>query len=138
MALTKVLGYQIVLELDGNKIAGTTSDSFTLSPVTEETIMKGDSGVKQLDVLGHEGRFSVNSYVIKTSDAGYMDVADVMDACADNDTAAFVMKFGTTTGNAQVTGNAQFMSFNINSDSESYADMSIELQTVGEVYIGAI
>lgn len=138
MALSKVLGYQILLDLNGSKIAGTTQDTFTLSPLTEETIMKSDNGVKQLDLIGHEGKFSVNAYVIKTADAGFLDVADVMNACTDNDTSTFTLNFGTAVGNAKVTGTAKFLNFSINSDSESYADMSIELETVGTVWVGAI
>lgn len=135
MALAKVLGYNILLDLNGNKIAGTTSDTFTLSPVTEETIMKGDNGVKQLELIGEEGKFSVNAYVIKSSDAGYMDVTEVMEACADNDSIAFTYSFGSASNQCKVTGTAQFLSFTINSDSESYSDMSIELQTVGAITV---
>lgn len=138
MALAKVLGYNIVLDLNGNKIAGTTSETFSLTPVTEETKMKSDLGVAQLDILGHEGKFSVNAYVVKSADAGVMDVAEVMDACMDNDSSTFTYSFGVASGSCIVTGTAQFISFTINSDSEGYADMTIELQTVGEVTISHV
>lgn len=100
--------------------------------------MKTDLGVKQLDLIGHEGKFSVNAYVVKTSDAGYMDVTEVMDACMDNDTITFTYSFGVASGSCTVTGSAQFLSFSINSDSESYADMTIELQTVGTVTVSHV
>lgn len=138
MALAKVLGYNIVLDLNGNKIAGTTSETFSLTPVTEETKMKSDLGVAQLDILGHEGKFSVNAYVVKSADAGVMDVAEVMDACMDNDSSTFTYSFGVASGSCTVTGTAQFISFTINSDSEGYANMTIELQTVGEVTISHV
>lgn len=138
MALTKVLGHNIILDLNGNKIAGTTSETFSLTPLTEETIMKTDLGVKQLELLGHEGKFSVNAYVIKSSDSGYLDVTEVMDACMDNDSSTFTYSFGTASGSCTVTGTAQFLSFTINSDSESYADMTIEMQTVGTVTVSHV
>ena len=138
MALAKVLGHNIILDLNGNKIAGTTSETFSLTPVTEETKMKSDAGVAQLELLGHEGKFSVNAYVIKSSDLGVMDVAEVMDACMDNDTSTFTYSFGVASGSCTVTGSAQFISFTINSDSEGYADMTIELQTVGEVTVSHV
>ena len=70
MALAKVLGYNILVALGGKKIAGTTSDTFTLAGKGEETIMKSDNGVKQIDNIGHDGTFSVNAFVMKGTVAG--------------------------------------------------------------------
>lgn len=136
MALSKIFGYDILLTLGGSKIAGTTSDAFTLAGVNEESVMKSDNGVPQIDVLGHEGTFTVNAFVMKGTTAGWLNVVDVMDACTDNDDAEFDLSFGgNTAGNCRVTGTAKFMSFSVNSDSESYSDMSVELQTVGAVTV---
>jgi hypothetical protein len=136
MATAKELGYNILLSLDSKKIAGTTSDTFTLAGKNEETIMKSDVGVKQIDNIGHEGKFSVNAYVIKSTTAGWMNVSDVMSACAINTGMTFVYNFGSgESGDACVSGTAKFLNFTINSDSEKYADMSIELQTQGSVTV---
>lgn len=135
MALAKILGYNILLSVDSKKIAGTTSDTFTLAGKTEESIMKSDLGITRIDNIGHEGTFSVNAFVMKGSDTGYMNVSDVMDHCADNDQASFLLTFGTASGDAKVTGTAMWKSFTINSDSENYADMTIELQTVNAVHV---
>lgn len=136
MALSKIKGYSILLDLNGSKIAGTTADTFNIAGVNEETLMKRDAGVKQVDNVSHEGKISVSAYVMKGSEAGWMNVTDVMDACAQNTEITFTLAFGSaTSGNCKVTGTLMFSSFSINSDSEKYADMSIELESVGEITV---
>ena len=138
MGVAKELGYLILTTFDGKKIAGTTSDTFTLAGKSDETIMKSNDGVKQIDNIGHDGTISVNAYVMKGTDTGWMNVVDVMTACATNTGMTFVMNFGgTAPGDAVSSGLAKFKSFTINSDSESYADMTVELQTQGSVYVGS-
>ena len=138
MGVAKELGYLILTTFDGKKIAGTTSDTFTLAGKSDETIMKSNVGVKQIDNIGHDGTISVNAYVMKGTDKGWMNVVDVMTACATNTGMTFVMNFGgTAPGDAVSSGLAKFKSFTINSDSESYADMTVELQTQGSVYVGS-
>lgn len=138
MAVAKELGYLILTTFDGKKIAGTTSDTFTLAGKSDETIMKSNVGTKQIDNIGHDGTISVNAYVMKGTEAGWMNVVDVMTACATNTGMTFVMNFGgMASGDAVSSGLAKFKSFTINSDSESYADMTVELQTQGLVYVGS-
>lgn len=138
MAVAKELGYLILTTFDEKKIAGTTSDTFTLAGKSDETIMKSNVGTKQIDNIGHDGTISVNAYVMKGTEAGWMNVVDVMTACATNTGMTFVMNFGgTAPGDAVSSGLAKFKSFTINSDSESYADMTVELQTQGSVYVGS-
>lgn len=132
MALAKELGYEVLVTFDNKKIAGTTQDSFTIAGKSEETIMKSDSGVKKVDNIGTDASFSINAYVMKGTEAGWMNVSDVMQACAINTGMNFVMTFGgTSTGDAKVTGVAKFVNFSINSDSENYADMTVDLQVQG-------
>jgi len=132
MALQKELGYEVLVTFDGKKIAGTTQDSFTIAGKNEETIMKSNNGVKQIDNIGVDASFSINAFVMKGTEAGWMNVSDVMSACIINTGMNFVMTFGGTgTGDAKVTGVAKFVSFSINSDSENYADMTVELQVQG-------
>jgi len=117
---------------DGKKIAGTTQDSFTIAGKNEETIMKSNNGVKQIDNFGVDASFSINAFVMKGTEAGWMNVSDVMSACIINTGMNFVLTFGGTgTNDAKVTGVAKFVSFSINSDSENYADMTVELQVQG-------
>lgn len=132
MALNKELGYEVLVTFGGNKIAGTTQDSFTIAGKNEETIMKADNGVKQIDNIGTDASLSVNAYVMKGTDSGWMNVADVMQACATNTGLDFSLTFGGAgTNDAKVTGVAKFTSFTINSDSENYADMTVEIQVQG-------
>lgn len=136
MALQKELGYEVLVSFDGKKIAGTTSDSFTIAGKSEETIMKSNSGVKQVDNIGVDASFSINAYVMKGTEVGWMNVTDVMKACAINTGMDFVLTFGgTSTNDAKVTGEAKFVNYTINSDSENYADMSIELQVQGTPFV---
>lgn len=132
MALQKELGYEVLVTFDGKKIAGTTQDSFTIAGKNEETIMKSNNGVKQIDNIGVDASFSINAFVMKGTEAGWMNVSDVMSACIINTGMDFVLTFGGTgTNDAKVTGVAKFVSFTINSDSENYADMTVELQVQG-------
>lgn len=132
MALQKELGYEVLVTFDGKKIAGTTQDSFTIAGKNEETIMKSNNGVKQIDNIGVDASFSINAFVMKGTEAGWMNVSDVMSACIINTGMNFVLTFGGTgTNDAKVTGVAKFVSFSINSDSENYADMTVELQVQG-------
>ena len=136
MGVAKELGYNILLFLNSKKIAGTTSDTFTLAGKNEETIMKANVGVMQYDNIGHDGTLSVNAYVMKGTDADWMNVSDVMTACSTNTGMTFVLRFGAGDGgDACASGTAIFKSFSINSDSENYADMTVELQTQGTVAI---
>ena len=119
MALQKELGYEVLVTFDGKKIAGTTQDSFTIAGKNEETIMKSNNGVKQIDNIGVDASFSINAFVMKGTEAGWMNVSDVMSACIINTGMNFVLTFGGTgTNDAKVTGVAKFVSFSINSDSE--------------------
>lgn len=137
MGVAKELGYKILVAFDGKKIAGTTADTFTLAGKSEETIMKADLGVKQVDNIGHDGTFSVNAFVMKGTTEGWMNVSDVMSACSINTGMAFVLTFGDgEAGDCKVSGTAKFKSFTINSDSEKYADMTVDLQTQDTVYVG--
>ena len=132
MALQKELGHEVLVTFGCNKIAGTTSDSFTIAGKNEETIMKSDDGVKQIDNIGTDASFSINAYVMKGTQAEWMNVSDVMTACATNTGMDFVLTFGgTATNDAKVTGVAKFVSFTINSDSENYADMTVDLPVQG-------
>lgn len=132
MALQKELGYEVLVTFNGKKIAGTTQDSFTIAGKNEETIMKSNNGVKQIDNIGVDASFSINAFVMKGTEAGWMNVSDVMSACIINTGMDFVLTFGGTgTNDAKVTGVAKFVSFTINSDSENYADMTVELQVQG-------
>lgn len=132
MALQKELGYEVLVTFDGKKIAGTTQDSFTIAGKNEETIMKSNNGVKQIDNIGVDASFSINAFVMKGTESGWMNVSDVMSACIINTGMNFVLTFGGTgTNDAKVTGVAKFVSFTINSDSENYADMTVELQVQG-------
>ena len=136
MALAKELGYEVLVTFDNKKIAGTTQDSFTIAGKSEETIMKSDSGVKKVDNIGTDASFSINAYVMKGTEAGWMNVSDVMQACAINTGMNFVMTFGGTgAGDAKVTGVAKFVNFSINSDSENYADMTVDLQVQGTPFV---
>ena len=136
MALTKELGHNCLVTFGGDKIAGTTSDSFTVAGKSEETIMKSNAGVKQKDNIGTDATFSVNAYVMKGTTADWMNVSDVITNCSTNASKDFILTIGgTATGDAKVTGTAVFKSFTINSDSENYADMSVEIQVQGTPFI---
>lgn len=129
MSTSKVKGYNIVLTVGGKSIIGTTSDNFSGGGTTKESIEKKDLGIKQKENTGYEGKISVNANVRNgQADTGEMGIEDLLTACKNNTEAAFVLVFGTDSGDPKVTGNAVFMSCTVNSDSENYANCSVELQ----------
>jgi len=69
---------------------------------------------------------------MKGTTPGWLNVSDVITNCATNASKPFILTIGgTDAGDAKVTGTAIFKSFTINSDSENYADMSVEIQVQG-------
>lgn len=127
MALAKVRGYQILLTFGTKTIVGTTSDSFSGGGTLKESIQKSDAGQKNFTNVGFEGSLSVNAFVhTGAAAATEMGIEELLNAAKNNTSGTFVFSFGTT-GSSKWTGTAYVTSVTVNSNSEDYADCSIEL-----------
>ena len=128
MANTKVRGYNILLTVGGNSIVGTTSDTFAGGGKLKEAIQKSDAGQTQYYNSGYEGTISISSYVGNgTTGSNELGIENLLMYCRDNTTGTYALAFGTTSGDPKVTGNCTFMSCTVNSDSEEYADCTIDI-----------
>lgn len=128
MANTKVKGYNILLTVGGKSIVGTTADTFSGGGVLKESIQKSDAGQTQYSNAGFEGTHSVNAFVYNgTAATGEINVESLMSNCATNATGTYVLAYGTTAGDPKITGTCTFDSFTLNSDSENYADCTVDI-----------
>jgi hypothetical protein len=134
MALSKVKGYEIVLTVDGMSIIGTTNDTFSGGGVLKESIQKSDAGQTQYSNAGYEGNHSVNAFVYNGSPAstGEMNIETLMLKCATNATGAFEIDFGGDAGDKYVTGSVTFLSCSVTSDSENYAECTVDFSVTSK------
>lgn len=129
MANTKIRGYNILLTIGDKSIIGTTSDTFSGGGTLKESIQKSDQGFTQYSNAGYEGALSIASFVGNgTAATGEIGVEALLLACRDNTTGTFELAFGTTSGDPLVTGTCTYQSCTVNSDSENYADCTIDIK----------
>ena len=129
MAHSKVKGYQVALTIGTDSIVGTTSDTFAGGGVIKEAIQKSDQGQTQYLNAGYEGTHSVNAFVYTGSEgANELGLASVLAACRDNTTGTYALALGSESGDPLITGTCTYLSCTVNSNSEDYADCSVELQ----------
>lgn len=140
MANTKVKGYVIALTVGDKTIVGTTSETFSGGGVLKESIQKSDSGQTQYANAGFDGNFSVSAFVYNGSPAttGELNIENLMDYCAKNTTGNFEFAFGSDSGDPLVTGTCTFMSCTVNSDSENYADCTVDLRVTSTPHVGTV
>jgi hypothetical protein len=89
--------------------------------------MKSDQGNKQYENDGRLVTFSANLYVMHSTDASYMNIDDVRQACAAN-TTGYYEYGGDDNGEPLVTGNCMFLSLSETSDSENYATATVNFE----------
>ena len=139
MALSKVKGYVIALTVNDKTIVGTTSDTFSGGGVLKESIQKSNAGQTQYTNAGFEGSLSVSAFVHNGAAAtGEMNIENLMDYAGKNTTGTFELAFGVDSGDPLVTGTCTFMSCTVNSDSENYADCTVDLQVTSTPNIGTV
>ena len=138
MALTKVRGYQIALTFGSKTIVGTTSDSFSGGGVLKESIEKSDQGQRQFTNTGFEGSISVSAFVYTgAAGASEMGIKELLEASKNATQGAFVLSFGTT-GSPKVSGTATVTSVTVNSNSEDYADCTIDMNIYAKPTFGTV
>lgn len=128
MALSKVRGYNILLTVGGKSIVGTTSDTYAGGGILKESIMKTDAGQTQYANGGYEGTISISAFLHNGEPTtGQLSIENVLTYCRDNTTGTYQLAFGTTSGDPLITGNMTFMSCTVNSNSEDYADCTVDV-----------
>lgn len=138
MALTKIRGYNVLLTFDGKTIVGTTSDSLNGAGTLKESIEKTDAGQKKYTNVGFEGSISVSAYVYTGTAGGTeMGIKELLTASKTNASGAFVLSFGTA-GSPKVSGTAYVTGVTVNSNSEDYADCTIELTIKAKPTFGVV
>lgn len=59
-------GYNIRIQLGGKYLIGVTQDEVSISPVSKESIVKENGGVKQEAIVGHTTTFSISGLIDMT------------------------------------------------------------------------
>lgn len=131
---TTVLGYNIILKADGKKFAGTTSNSFSISPETKDSITKDDEGVKRKVVTGYTWECGVEGLVMikNTGETTLLDRNDIM-GLVKAGTVVEVVYGPIASGSKVQTGDAIITAFSESSDSENEGTYSITLGGTGEL-----
>ena len=138
MALTKIRGYQIALTFNSKTVVGTTADTFAGGGVLKESIQKSDQGIKTSENFGFEGTISVSAFVHSGAAGGTeMGMQELLEASKANTSGAFVLAFGTA-GSPKATGTAYINSVSVNSNSEDYADCTIECRILAKPTYGTV
>ena len=129
MANEKVLGFNLRLQVSDKYIAGTTNNTFNIEGKRKESIMKSDQGNKQYENDGRTVTFSASLYVMHGTNASYMNIDDIRQACAANTTGTYEYG-GDTAGDPVVSGTCMFLKLSETSDSENYATATVDFEEV--------
>ena len=127
-----VLGYNIIIKSNDKKFLGVTSNSFSISPETKDSITKDDLGVKRSIVTGYTWEAGVEGLVmVKTSgETTVIDRNDIM-AMAKAGTIVEVTYGQFAVGSKVQVGNAIVSAFSESTDSENEGTYSVTLKGTG-------
>jgi hypothetical protein len=129
MANEKVLGFNLRLKVADKYIAGTTNHTFNIEGNRKESIMKSDQGNKQHENVGRIVNFNASLFIMHGTDASFMNIDDIRQACAANTTGAYEYG-GDTAGDPLVTGTCSFLKLGETSDSENYGTAAVDFDEV--------
>ena len=82
-------GYNIRIKVESKYLIGVTSDEVSIAPVTKESIVKENAGVKQEAIVGHTTTISISGLIDMTGGSETMlDNDDILHyACLTGDSA---------------------------------------------------
>ncbi len=138
-----VFGYNIIFRIEEDDglggtveklIAGTTSNTFTITPEVKETITKEDKGFKKSKVTGYGYEFTAEGLVniSESGDTGdKLSKSDIISLTISGGEISFVYG-GTEAGDKVIKGKVIITGYTENSDSENEATYSINFKGVTE------
>lgn len=127
-----VLGYNILVKAADKKFAGTTSNTFGITPEMKDSITKDDAGVKRSVFTGYTWEAQVEGLImLKTvGETTIYDRNDIIDLVKAG-TIVEVTYGPATVGSKVQTGNAIISAFSESTDSENEGTFSITLKGTG-------
>ncbi len=132
--MIKEKAYNIVMQVAGKLIAGTTDIDFKMTPEFEESLVKDDEGEPSLDATGvvpMEFGVSGLMYITETEDeTSHQDITDIREVAHAGTTCTFSYG-GKTTGDKIITGNAKITDVSEKSGAKGRPDWSLSLKKFG-------
>lgn len=124
---TRIKGFNILLKMNGKKLAGTTANSFGIKPKTKESYIKDDDGKSQTEVIGFDAEGTINGLMI-LNDGGdasiYEDYDTLCAATMSGELIPFV--YGNKTANGKTyTGTLMITDYKEDTDSENNGTYSV-------------
>jgi len=95
-------GYNIRIKVESKFLIGVTSDEVSISPVTKESIVKENNGVKQESIVGHTTTISISGLIDMTGGSTtVLDNDDILAlACLTGDSAVVDINYVRGSGAA--------------------------------------
>jgi hypothetical protein len=138
----KTRGYNFVMKVGAPGaqsaallVAGHTDASYDITPEIEETLIKANLGVKQLEVIGTDEQFTVDMLqMIKATgeSASHYDFVDLRKACRAGSTLPFSYGWHAS-GKPICTGNVMIMKYNEKNGASGIGTASVTVKVIGSV-----
>jgi predicted secreted protein len=139
-----VFGYNILFRInDGGTekyLAGTTSNSFSITPEVKDSITKADKGFKKSKVTGYGYEFSAEG-LVNMSESGDTSKDLTKSEIIALTTAGGEIDFtygGAGSGDEIIKGKVIITGYSENSDSENEATYSVNFRGVSEFTTGTV
>lgn len=132
-------GYNIVLKLNSKLAAGTTENSFKITPTLEETLIKDDAGQKQYEHTGYESELSISG-LMRLNEEGettQMDAKELRAAAKAGTIIPFVYG-GKDSGDDTEEGALIISDYSEDSNSSDIATYSVSCKVVGSLTAGTV
>lgn len=131
----KILGFNLVMKVQEKILAGTTSNSFSITPVVKESKTKEDKGHTSAVVTGYGCEFSVDGVVeVNETEQGTarLDRNDIIKMVKAGEAIPFA--YGEhKSGNTLQKGKAICTKYDEKSDSDNEATYSMSFKVVTEL-----
>lgn len=130
-------GYNIVLKLGTKLVAGTTENSFKITPTLEETLIKDDLGIKQYEHTGYESELTISGLMRLNEDgeSTQMDASELRAAAKAGTQIAFIYG-GKTAGDDTEEGTLVISDYSEDTNSSDIATYSVSCRVLGALTAG--
>lgn len=123
-----MLGFNVILKINGKTIVGVTQDELTIDAQTKESYTKDDKGAKRTKVTGHDITFAVSSLYQEAEESiiGLERDAIIALALVEGNGAIIPFEYGPPTG-AVYEGKAIITSYKETTPADPTSDSTISL-----------